>query len=206
MLQLMLRQCAGDMKRLTLELEEKHRAGLIDAAFERVLRDNIAACEAAGYANKTQVLRYIADRIQQLRSVAVSTSSTANTESEFGVVHAPHFIMDTAAASEAMENSEELSEDFIDAAGAFENKIKNTKKKAEKNAAKRRIANVARSLGDHLQQHGWAVCDHFLPLDLVRRLRWESTSMCCPTVGGLPCSTRLLFRTKFFPLMACDTR
>lgn len=175
MLQLMLRQCGGDMKVLTLELEEKYRAGLIDEAFERVLRDNLSACEAAGYANKTQVLRYITAHIQQLKeSASSSKADNRNNESEFGVVHAPHFIMDTVAASEKMGASEELSEDFIDAAGVFENKIKNTKKKAEKNAAKRRIINVARSLGNHLQQHGWAVCDHFLPLDLVRRVRIEA--------------------------------
>ena len=50
----------------------------------------------------------------------------------------------------------------------------NKKKKSAKKAARKKAEDLAGKVGDHLQTYGWAVCDGFLPLELVRRVRVEA--------------------------------
>lgn len=53
------------------------------------------------------------------------------------------------------------------------NKV-NNKKKSSKSSAKKTIAKMAEAASKHLEEHGWAVLDNFLPLDVVQRIRVES--------------------------------
>ena len=41
-------------------------------------------------------------------------------------------------------------------------------------ANKKKADMLAETLSAHLKEHGWAVCDSFLSLDLVRRVRIEA--------------------------------
>lgn len=50
----------------------------------------------------------------------------------------------------------------------------NSKKKSVKSAVKKKVGNMAEEVGRHLEEFGWAVCDHTIPEDLVRRVRIES--------------------------------
>jgi hypoxia-inducible factor prolyl hydroxylase len=50
----------------------------------------------------------------------------------------------------------------------------NNKKKSVKSAVKKKVGNMAEEVGRHLEEYGWAVCDHTIPEDLVRRVRIES--------------------------------
>jgi len=50
----------------------------------------------------------------------------------------------------------------------------NAKKKSHKRVVKKKAGELAEKLGKHLETHAWAVCDNFLPLDLVRRVRIEA--------------------------------
>ena len=50
----------------------------------------------------------------------------------------------------------------------------NNKKKSSKSAGKKHIARMAEAASKHLEEHGWAVLDQLLPLDLVQRVRVES--------------------------------
>jgi hypothetical protein len=50
----------------------------------------------------------------------------------------------------------------------------NNKKKSVKSAGKKVVQKMATAASEHLQRHGWAVLDNFLPLELVQRVRVES--------------------------------
>jgi hypothetical protein len=50
----------------------------------------------------------------------------------------------------------------------------NNKKKSIKSAYKKKVGDTAASIGVHLEEHGWAVCDHAIPMDLVKRVRVEA--------------------------------
>ena len=47
----------------------------------------------------------------------------------------------------------------------------NKKNKSVKTAVKRKVGHMAEEVGRHLEEFGWAVCDHTIPDDLVRRVR-----------------------------------
>ena len=49
-----------------------------------------------------------------------------------------------------------------------------SKQKLQSKETKKKNEELAEQVGAHLNQHGWAVCDNFLSLDLVRRIRIEA--------------------------------
>lgn len=50
----------------------------------------------------------------------------------------------------------------------------NNKKKSTKSSNKKHVSKMASAASDHLEAHGWAVLDDFLPKELVQRVRVES--------------------------------
>lgn len=79
-------------------------------------------------------------------------------------------------SGEALEISS--PETFLDLTGSLAqisaDKIKNAKKKSVKRELKKKAQAIGKKIGDHLIEHGFVVCDNFIPLDLVRRVRIES--------------------------------
>ena len=113
--------------------------------------------------------------------------------------HAPQFVDDAAASSSGRGSKRSFAEaehvevtllpevegHFIDAveasaalrgapaSAAHPGKV-NNKKKAAKSSAKKLVARMAAAAAAHLEEHGWAVLDNFLPEELVQRVRVES--------------------------------
>jgi hypoxia-inducible factor (prolyl hydroxylase) len=55
--------------------------------------------------------------------------------------------------------------------------VKNNKKKGDKKYALTKVGELASILGNHLKTYKWAICDEFVPLDLVRRALIECRLM-----------------------------
>jgi hypothetical protein len=62
----MIKSCGGDISVLKSRLNELHALGSLDAAFDRVLRDNIDACRAMGYVNKGKLFEFIRSLVDEL--------------------------------------------------------------------------------------------------------------------------------------------
>ena len=165
---------------------------LTGTAFQKVLNDNIVACRNVGYANKTKLLEFLKQTIDTIdasskRDVGDSSDNDgdkANVSSDH-INHAPKFVDDSRSDIKVSLVEED---DYIDIANASEalsisatgakpdkqaGSI-NNKKKSLKSANKKRVADTASTIGAHLEEHGWAVCDHALPMDLVKRVRVEA--------------------------------
>jgi len=167
--------------------EESSPVKLTSAAFQKVLDDNITACRDVGYANKTKFLEFLKETIASTvnnkgSDVKVEKDNAPNDH----INHAPQFVdegrsdikvslvgeedtyIDITNATEALS---------ISATGAKPDKrggSVNNKKKSVKSANKKKVGDTAASIGAHLEAHGWAVCDHALPMDLVKRVRVEA--------------------------------
>lgn len=143
----------------------------------RVLQDNIAAAEAAGFVNKQKLFQIIQNKLTSLAknpSLSESLGHLAIDEGPLFTGHAPKFIGEQSSeAKDATEAS--MPEKFINAAGIINtDHSKNTKKKADKKAVKEKVSELAEELGRQLTVQGFAVCDNFLPLDVIRRVRIEA--------------------------------
>ncbi len=184
-LQDLFKTCQGDAPRLKERIVTDYRLEKYSASvFHKVLDDNIAACKQAGYVNKEKVLTFLKASLENEKTISQTSdsaqSATVDDDREsFSTHHAPKFIDDELSdRSDTVTATNIVSpESFIDASSAipflFPSDTQNSKKKAERKEARRRAAAVAERVGAHLQQHGWAVCDNFLPPELVRRIRIE---------------------------------
>ena len=89
--------------------------------------------------------------------------------------HAPRFVDEviTGAAGDAVNSPEAFiaGPEYSPLASSSTSK---SKQKMQSKASKRRVETIAAQMSAHLSEHGWAVCDSFLPLDLVRRVRIET--------------------------------
>lgn len=172
-----LKVSSGDVKKLQEIITSDINDGKLGEPFKKVLSDNIAACEQAGYVNKLKVLQFIEKTIKTSQSKDVSSTADYSIGSS-STYHAPKFL-DHIESFDKSTLKIVSPETFINGGGFCSNllqsNIKNTKKKMEKKAAKTKAGSVAEILGRHLDEHGWAVCDNFLPADLVRRVRIETS-------------------------------
>lgn len=200
-LKVMMTECAGDVAKLRLKAVEGVREGKIGAPFLRVLTDNIEACESAGYVNKVKVLNYLRGLVEEaMQAITEAVASgdgddESNTGNANSTYHAPQFldpVTDTETSYSSGEDTDltggkaspggeaSAPESFIDLKGdnvldgVLKDKSANAKKKAVKKAKQQKVRAVASAVGQHLEEHGWAVCDNFLPLDLIRRVRIEA--------------------------------
>ena len=87
--------------------------------------------------------------------------------------HAPQFI---GAASSDVDESRVLTPDNFIARESEKSMAGLSKAKAKdvSKANKKKKENLAETMSRHLDSNGWAVCDGFLSLDLVRRVRIEA--------------------------------
>lgn len=198
-----LRTSAGNVPKLKTEVltlcskwhdEEKYdkdegQSVSMTESFIRVINDNIDACHKAGYNNKLKVLEYIVSVVNDFREgLKRPDTSLADEDNGGGTMpssahhHAPQFI-DTSQSADKEEFEIEVglvdeSDGYIDvstvSSALLKGNVKNTKKKNLKQAAKRKIGTMSENAGRHLQENGWAVLDHVLPEDLIRRVRVEA--------------------------------
>ena len=175
----LIKNSNGDVKQLKERLISDYRSEVIEKeAFHVALQDNIDACQAAGYVNKGKLLQFMKDSIasEEARSKAAIADNTLSDDSQFDELsthHAPKFVGERDSRD---ARSTVLSpSSFIDASNvSILEKVKNSKKKSEKKAAKLKVLSLADKVADHLSSQGWASIDNFVPLDIVRRVRIEA--------------------------------
>ncbi len=186
-----VKECQGDVAKLQQILYQDIfiLKKIAFAPFKRALQDNIDACEAAGYTNKLKLFRFLQDYLLKqeaaLLSIDENNRNSANSESFvkestsfMSTHHAPQFVDDrnapVAVGSVRIAPQVMTFQSFLDAEKiGILNKPKNNKNKAEKKAARLKTQSLAEQVSDHLNEHGWAVVDNFIPLDVIRRLRIE---------------------------------
>lgn len=187
----LLAECTGDVKKLQSRLLARIHSGDMDQYFLQVIDDNIRVCEAAGYQNKHKLFTFMKTFIlEQQKLVGDVAKLSVGDDGLDGVAelagasshHAPQFV-DPAEKSLDGNHSSHLvmipegDVEFFDATKASEaalKPVKNRKKKHLKREARLKVSSLAERVSLHLNDHGWAAMDKFLPLDLVRRVRIEA--------------------------------
>jgi Rps23 Pro-64 3,4-dihydroxylase Tpa1-like proline 4-hydroxylase len=189
-LQASIRSCNGDAKDLKLRIINACRSDEVDSiALLRVLKDNIIASERAEYTVKLKLLTFIKDFLYEeiygtpLLCADSSSASTTSTNAD-GTInttatthHAPKFVDSnpiTAAELEILFPSMFLDGSQCRPIVCPDTSKINKKKKKTKKAAQDRFAEVAQKIARHYEENGWAVCDNFLPLELVHQIRMEA--------------------------------
>ncbi len=192
LLQEILRTCAGDVVKLKTDVIQRCLTGEIDSLFLNVLDDNINGCREANYVNKVKVLELmrgvIVTQLDAQSRQKADTNSFGGEHSDLDAAatmvtsthHAPQFVDQPAAQGTKRARSEmdhievtlvaEAEKEFINAREASaalrgvpaDNKV-NNKKKANKSSAKKQVSVMASAASEHLEKHGWAVLDDFLP-------------------------------------------
>ncbi len=142
-----------------------------------VLKDNIDACITAGYSNKAKLFSFLMTTIDNIDLTNIEERENLPVDN-FTTTHSPKFI-DELNVQEIIDDAKVLVQDkFIDISGLSSmimmKDVKNHKKKSSNREAKQKIKKNVELIGSHLQEHGWVVCDNFIPLDLVRRIRIEA--------------------------------
>ena len=198
--------CQGDVPKLRDRLIGDYKSKKYSLeVFYKVLDDSIDACKRAGYENKEKVLIFMKTSLQNEESKSVlateavsdSDKNIAEARESLATHHAPKFVDDERVKSETPLSDVKVTapETFLDASSStaycFPSATQNNKKKSERKEARKRAAAVAAKLGAHLAEHGWAVCDNFIPLEVVRRIRIEVPPTAAPRVeGGRPGAER----------------
>lgn len=151
------------------------------AALTRVVSDHLAAAQQAGYVNRVRFMTFMLDKVLKPVETLFAKSGTesgiarpAIGGSSESTYHAPKFVDELRR--DYGDSAVLIPEAFIDAspAGLGRSAVAGRGSKAAKKESKRLLASVAKKVGVHLEEHGWASCDNFLPVDLVRRVRIEA--------------------------------
>lgn len=181
----MIAECIGDVKKLQARLLSLVQSGGADKYFLQVLDDNLKACEAAGYQNKAKLFHFIIQYVNEQKTVLESlqkltvNGNNANAEDielqGASTHHAPQFV-DRSDDQTGPILVPVTNVTFFDATVASDalQPVKNNKKKSEKRAKRMQVLSLAERVSRHLNSHGWAVIDKFLPLDLARRVKIEA--------------------------------
>ena len=191
----LFRDSQGDVPKLRDMLLKDFRSKKYTASvFHKILEENIAASKRAGYSNKEKVFNFLKTCIEaeEAKASMEETQASQYTKPSHAALetadevreslsahHAPKFVDDELVKAADSHSTLEVTapDTFIDASGAaaflYPSPTQNSKKKSERKEAQRRAGAVAAKLGAHLAQHGWAVCDNFVPPELVRRIRIE---------------------------------
>ena len=150
------------------------------AALRQVVSDHLQAASQAGYVNRVQFMKFMLTRVlQPVEEMLARRGDAAGEGAAVGgsaetTYHAPKFV--DGVRSEVCEAAQVLAPSaFIDASSlsAPPTSGRGTSK-SQKKEKKRATAAVAKKVGAHLQEHGWAVCDRFQSADVVRRVRIEA--------------------------------
>lgn len=160
------------------------------AHLRRVVNDHLQAAAQAGYVNRVQFMKFMLDRVlcpveEELQARGAGGEASLvekKQESEYRdrqdtTHHAPKFFDAQRIVGSADASALQVSAPSAFIESSSLSKLDKTKGKGTKSLKKelrRATTGVAKRVGIHLQEHGWAVCDHFLSLDLVRRVRIEA--------------------------------
>lgn len=185
-LRIMVQSNSGDANKLKVDVLERMRGGsslssvsLLGPAFQKVLKDNITACRDVGYTNKTKFLEFLQHTIETTKT-NMAKEAIAKTEEKptnFSslndhINHAPQFVDESR--SEVQVTLVEEGDTYIDITNAAEalsisatgsynsgggggSKTINKKKKNLKSATKKKVGDMAASVGAHLEVfiHSW---------------------------------------------------
>jgi Rps23 Pro-64 3,4-dihydroxylase Tpa1-like proline 4-hydroxylase len=183
-LKVMMEQCAGDAKTLKEKALEGVSNGTIDEDFVKVLDDNISACRDAHFVNKVKLFEFLRGIVKNGLESKDSPLDGAGLEdiAEGSTTHhAPAFIDENHNEEQTPNINYSFSapEKFIELDAKSEalflkDKSSGAKKALKRKENKKKTSILAKSIGAHLKEHEWAVCDNFLPLDLIRRVRIEA--------------------------------
>jgi Rps23 Pro-64 3,4-dihydroxylase Tpa1-like proline 4-hydroxylase len=181
-----IRSSGGDAKELKLKIVNACRSGQVDTiALLRVLKDNILACERAQYNVKLKLLVFIKDFLYQevygnpsrADSDTLTSSSDDVLNSNATTHHAPKFVDSNPVTAAELEIL--FPTMFMDGSQCKpvvypgSSKV-NKKKKRHRKLAQDQFAEVAAKIALHYEENGWAVCDNFLPAELVHQIRIEA--------------------------------
>ena len=163
------------------------------AALQRVVRDHLQAAQQAGYVNRVQFMRFMLDRVllpvDDLLARGEAAASGGGQEgalvagsSAATTYHAPKFVDEQrhgAGGAEVLAptrfiDGRALHPSSSSSSSADASKAARKGSKSTKKGQRRALTAVSKRVGAHLSAHGWAVCDDFLPTDLVRRVRIEA--------------------------------
>lgn len=187
-LQHLISEYKGNITQLKMKILEDYNNQIIQYEYLiHVLQDNIDACHAANYINKKKLFEYLLEYLKNIHDKdLIHQNENENYSNQQQIlsstIHAPQFIEENNSLNKDnnrnnMIISSPLS--FIDGSNysmsILENDIKNKKKKLEKKLSKQKVTDLALKLGKHLHENRWVVCDNFLPLDIIRRVRIESS-------------------------------
>ena len=178
----LVQDSAGDVLGLKQRLLHALGSGAVGGKeLREVLRDNIAACRLANYATKLRLFEFVLRLVESYEDeqAVPLASGDSNLADQYTNYHSPKFV-DGSTTQDSAASALPVAAPgaFIDGCGtsnALLLKDVNTKKKAQKKALRARAVDTAGRVGSHLSQHGWAVCDNFLPPDVVRRVRIEAS-------------------------------
>jgi len=182
---------AALQKRIQTDLWREDMSFDIDD-FAKVVGDTVDASQQAGYVNRVKLLQFIESRVlaplrtkmlerekQDAEETGIVNAENVESSNTNGY-HAPQFLDDNMRSY----HKKILTPDVFLAGFAKEpaqvNKISKTgqliKSVVQENAqeAARKFLELAASTGKHMEAHGWAVIDNFVPADLVRRVRIEA--------------------------------
>jgi len=186
----LISSCSGDAKKLQLKASDDLWNGKVSFGiehFERVIKDNIEACTQAGYMTKVSLFKFMLSMIVEplkkakRESTSIEKGGGSGKEEgnggseEFSAYHAPKLSSDDLPTDFDLQViSPDVFFEGNQAGTALSKSIGGASSKSAKKNAKKHLSEVAKRLGTHLEEKGWAVCDNFLPLDLVRRIRIEA--------------------------------
>jgi hypothetical protein len=190
----LLHECQGDVNMLKNKVIESFINGDINLeALSEVIEENIKICKTSNYVNKLKIFTFIKDLLikegnkENDKINAINETLLQNNENNenllmteelnnFSTHHSPKFIGKKNNNNKKIIKKQLLTTTTtIDASNTQTlEKIKNKKKKMDKKKFKTKVNSLADRLALQLKSNGYAICDNFLPLDLVKRVRVEA--------------------------------
>ena len=194
-LKLVTDECRGDAAALQKRVQNdlwRGELGFDIEHFSRVVQDTLVASQQAGYVNRVKLLQFIQNRVleplqqkmlecEKQEAEETGLAYQQNSEgSDTGGYHAPQFLDDNMRSYHkniltpdmflAGFNKEVIPNNKLSKTGQL---IKSVVQEEARTVA-RNFVELAGTMGNHLEAHGWAVCDNFVSADLVRRVRIEA--------------------------------
>jgi hypothetical protein len=171
--------------------------------FTQVVTDNTNASKQAGYVNRVKLLQFIENRVLKPLRVKIlenyknqentngaddhsdglsdgsgevpGTDASVDNSTNF---HAPKFMDDESmrAYKKSIIAPMAFTPGFAKDSTYGKQLSKTGQLIKSKAAANPQVSlrELASTMGSHMTEHGWAVCDHFISADLVRRVRIEA--------------------------------
>jgi hypothetical protein len=187
-----IKECQGDVNSLRQRIFEAISIKTVDIRMLRfVLDDNIEACKQANYTVKVKLLTYIKSLIDDVDATEKENSDSMNFPSQLRTLyaanlapeiesshHAPKFIdsVETNADVAVLDNMSVFdgSNCVVTESNSTVSSHSKKKKKEMKKLTRKNLMALVDDLARHFDEHDWAVCSSYVPLDVVRRVRIEA--------------------------------